>query len=97
MDERIVIDAEGRASSGRSFQTLASDYARFVERLRSQWPEQSPLPYAEFAGPYLESRNALLQGCEQLGTATRDAGEGQAVMAGRNRETEDINTGRVQA
>jgi hypothetical protein len=90
-EQTTTIDADGRHHSGRRFQTLAGEHAGFLERLRSQWAEESPLPYEEFALPYLELRSALLEDCVRLGGNLSDAGNGQVVMAGRNADAEQVN------
>jgi hypothetical protein len=88
MDEQIVIDFVSRHTSGRRFQALASEYAEFVAELGSRWTDESPLPYEEFAIPYLEARNGLLRECDALGAAIRHAGDGQVRMAAMNAENE---------
>ncbi|MFB9832542.1 hypothetical protein [Actinoallomurus acaciae] len=96
MDEQTTtIDANGRYHSGSRFQALAGEHAGFLERLRTQWAEGSPLPYEEFALPYLELRNALLENCARLGVNLSDAGNGQVVMAGQNVDVEQVNTANV--
>jgi hypothetical protein len=90
MNERIFIDIAGRHTSGRRFQALAREYADFVAGLRSQWTDESPLPYEEFAIPYLQSRTALLRQCDALGAATRDAGDAHVTMAAMNAENEGL-------
>lgn len=77
----VTIDAGGRRASGRRFGTLADEYAAFGAGLRAGWTEASPLPYEEFAVPYLEFRRALLEDCDRLGEHLRRSGDGQVVMA----------------
>ncbi|MGN9840075.1 hypothetical protein ACTMTI_18310 [Nonomuraea sp. H19] len=88
----LVIDAYGRFSSGRCFGTLAHEHADFVAGLRSEWGDETPLPYEEFAVPYLRLRRHLLDECERLGEDLRRVGDGQVVMAERNVHTEFVNT-----
>ncbi|MBB6346560.1 hypothetical protein ACWGH8_38380 [Nonomuraea muscovyensis] len=77
----VTIDAGGRRASGLRYGTLADDHAAFTAELRAGWSEMSPLPYEEFAAPYLEFRRTLLEGCELLGEHLRHSGAGQVVMA----------------
>jgi hypothetical protein len=91
-DQVLVIDAYGRFSSGRSFRTLADEHADFVAGLRGEWGDEAPLPYEEFAVPYLKLRRHLLDECERLGGDLRRVGDGQVVMAERNTHTEFVNT-----
>ena len=91
-EQTTTIDANGRHHSGRRFQALAGEHAGFLERLRSRWAEESPLPYEEFTLPYLELRSSLLEDCARLGGKLSDAGNGQVVMAGRNVDVEHVNT-----
>ena len=86
--DEVVIDAYGRFASGRAFGTLANEHADFVAGLRSEWGEESPLPYEEFSVPYLELRRNLLDECERLGGNLRYVGDGQVFMAERNTDAE---------
>ncbi|GAA0332883.1 hypothetical protein NE235_29810 [Actinoallomurus spadix] len=90
MEQRIRIDADGRHTSGRGFRTLAEEYQEFVGRLEQEWGEESPLPYLAFSEPYSRLRRSLLERCEQLGTALRDTGDGQTIMAETNVATEHL-------
>ncbi len=95
VDNEIVIDADGRRASGHRFQGLADEYSAFIDRLHSQWTGKSPLPYSEFATPYLEARDALLKDCARLYALTRHAGDAQTAMATTNVATEDANVSAV--
>ncbi|MFF5213232.1 hypothetical protein [Streptosporangium sp. NPDC000396] len=88
----VVIDAHSRSASGHAFGKLADEHADFVAGLRSEWGEEAPLPYEEFSGPYLRLRRNLLDECERLGANLRHVGDGQVVMAERNREAERAST-----
>ncbi|GAA3677825.1 hypothetical protein GCM10022224_047370 [Nonomuraea antimicrobica] len=90
--DEVVADASGRFASGRSFRTLADEHADFVAGLRGQWDEEAPLPYEEFAVPYLQLRRNLLDECERLGGNLRYVGDGQVFMAERNTDAEDAST-----
>ncbi|MGN9836797.1 hypothetical protein ACTMTI_01610 [Nonomuraea sp. H19] len=88
----VTIDAHGRSSSGRHFWRLAEEYGRFAAEFRQRWETESPLPYEEFAQPYSELRNGLLDDCEELGATLLGVGHGQIVMSGRNMDAEHANT-----
>jgi hypothetical protein len=91
MEQQITLDADGRHASGRSFQNLADEYIEFAGALRTEWGEESPLPYLEFSEPYSWLRRSLLERCDQLGRTLRDTGDGQVTMADRNATTEQAN------
>ncbi|HUR05935.1 MAG TPA: hypothetical protein VM347_25540 [Nonomuraea sp.] len=88
----VNIDAGGRHSSGRSFRSLADEYADFATRLRGGWGDEAPLPYEEFSGPYRELRRTLLDACDRLDGHLRHTGNGQVIMAEVNVAAEHINT-----
>lgn len=93
----VTIDAGGRHAAGRRFGMLADEYAAFGAALRSGWTEASPLPYEEFAVPYLEFRRALLEDCDRLGEHLRRSGDGQVVMAEINTMAEHAAEAGVEA
>ncbi|MEV0147639.1 MULTISPECIES: hypothetical protein [unclassified Nonomuraea] len=89
---QVAIDAGGRSSSGRRFLILTEEYGQFIAESRERWGNELPLPYEEFAEPYNELRNELLDDCRGLGTTLLGIGDGQIVMSGRNMDVEQVNT-----
>ncbi|WP_433253508.1 hypothetical protein ACQPYK_10240 [Streptosporangium sp. CA-135522] len=92
-NDEITWDVAARQASGQGFRTLADEQQQSHQSLRAQIGGRSPLPYPEFAGPYQEFMGALFDGSEELTAQWGRTGDGQALMAARNAQTEAANRG----
>ncbi|GLW09601.1 hypothetical protein Misp01_47300 [Microtetraspora sp. NBRC 13810] len=87
----VVIDAEGRYTSGRGFGQLADEHASYLTRLRGHLGEESPVPYEEVSGPYAELMAAWLETSGQAAERLGFTGAAQVMMADGNVATERAN------